>query len=203
MSRTVARVIATDRERPAPPERVGSWYGESFAKYRGRNGEFSRWLQVFALRSKLGANGAPCIDIMKIAPWVFNEPHVDREVLLSMYRLGVFKHMPAHWSQDEWDWLEIDRDRDPGKWSVHTFRYDEARKVSPIYAVICGGMTGNSLIHHLGVMAAEAGVEPNTLSFWEAMRPLIIMPALSGAHLPDVIAELANPIDVINQEIDR
>jgi hypothetical protein len=185
-------------------ERATAWYGESFAKHRGRSGEFKHWMQVFCLRSKLGKNGAPIIDIMKIAPWVFEDTTIDREVLLSMYRLGVMKHLPAHWSQDEWDWLELERN--PVSWSVHAHRYDEAREHSPIYAAICEGMSGPALVHHLSLLAASAGVDANTLAFWEAMRPLVIMPALSGALLPDVVVEAANNVALansINQEIDR
>lgn len=193
--------MRTQDQRPTAA-RYTAWYGERFAKYRGRNGEFRMWLQIFTLRPKPGSNGKLILDIMKIAPWVFEESTVDREVLLSMYRLGVMKHLPAHWSQDDWDWLEVNRN--PDIWSAHAYRYDAAREHSPIYAVLCERMSGPALIHKLGLLAAGAGLDPNSLGFWEAMRPLVIMPALSGAHLPDVVVEAANNAALansINQEI--
>lgn len=181
-------------------DRNTAWYGESFAKYRGRNGEFRLWMQVFALRG--GSTGAAIIDIMKIAPWVFEETTVDREVLLSMYRLGVMKHLPAHWSNDEWEWLSDDASGTT--WSAHASRYDAAREHSPVYAVLCEGMSGPALLQKLGRLAADARVDINSLGFWEAMRPLIILPALSGADLPDVVVTAANNAALansINQEI--
>lgn len=162
--------------------------------------EFKLWLHVFAVKSYLGRDSRMIVDTLKIAPWIFQDQRIDREMLLSLYRLGAMKHMPQHWSRGSWDWLEPDPPLH--RWSGDVQRFNIAREVSPIYACLVEGLSGGHLIRTLEIRGAGA----TGLDFWKAMEPLIILPAFSGDLIPRVVTKAVNAAELankINQEIDR
>lgn len=179
--------------------RGATWYGESFSRFRGRHGEFAQWMHVFAVRAGLGPGKTATLDILKIAPWVFDDKTIDREVLLSLFRLGAMKSLPAHWSNDNWDWLDTGVAGD----SDEAWRFSQARAASPLYAVLAPGMSGQALCQKLEGLSNHMGLDARSREFWEAMRPYVLLPATDGSLVPSVVAELTEQADFIHKELSN